>query len=77
MTMTTIGRRIATIWAALKCLLSRKRRLSTQWYANGAREELLTDGRKRITYNTGDVVVMDRGVVVEIKTHDGIKWEAQ
>jgi hypothetical protein len=49
--------------------------IASQVFANGARMTLYTRGQHSILYDTGDFVRFGlNDEVIEIKTHDGIKW---
>ena len=72
---------IAKSWAAVfwKRLIGvfsaeRPKLIAVQGFSNGARVQVMTNGRS-IRYNTGDFVRFDNNnQVIEIKTHDGIRW---
>jgi hypothetical protein len=78
--MITVRRAIRWItWLLMRPVIwiqgSKPRRIASQFYPNGAREDILTQGQHTVRYSTGDFVRFGKNSeVIEIKTHDGIKW---
>ena len=49
----------------------------TEFFVSGGKQELLSSNLHRITYNTGDVVVLHNGAVIRYETHDGLSWKKE
>lgn len=67
---------VISAWLAMIGMFRRERPqlIAIQGFSNGARVKITTTGRS-ILYNTGDVVWFDNNnQVIEIKTHDGVRW---